>query len=690
MPLAPGPASPAVRARGRAPIRRRPSDVLGTPAFARLSRAIHGRRGADGRREGGQVLVIFALSITMLFAAAGLAFDIGRFYAERRYLQNAADAAALAAANAMIQGHSQAEADVIARAILAANFSHDPNGVTPSLPPATPVYETGHFGDPVYLINGILFNGGEVRVAVQNAINYSFGRAVGLTSSTMTGQARVQSIANALPIAVRRYVNAPGPATSNTTSPCADNETEFLDFFATADTACLGTETVSGLRIEPSVGSSFDSSNPASDPSHHGPVMSILGQGAQPGNGADFRGFIALDIRNFATSTSQLYYNGVTAGTGSNTLKAMESNWITVGGYPGPQFPPAVTPPDANDQVGIMSGNSTGAAIDAAEDRFVAGDEILVSVYPGDVMSIPDFTVGSPGTISLPTTGLTPVVGSLKVSRNQAFSGLVTLTTLADTLDPANPMVLGTLVGSDPFTYSPNGVNPGLGNGTSVSISDATTLGATPGIYALWIQGQAGAPYLTTKYTPIAIQIGTITRDFALTSDTASADVAAAGADATFTLTLTNSPNKNTNFGGPVTLSVDGPAPTGVGAITFGSTTVTPNKPGNSTTLTINTGTMAVGDYLFTIRATGMNNDSPNRKVTHLMQLTVRVAPASASGNDQYVDIVGFAVMRITNIPSVKSDPSNSISAYAITPVIADPNDSRLRRGQVAKLVPWN
>jgi hypothetical protein len=99
---------------------------------------------------------------------------------------------------------------------------------------------------------------------------------------------------------------------------------------------------------------------------------------------------------------------------------------------------------------------------------------------------------------------------------------------------------------------------------------------------------------------------------------------------------------------------------------------------------------MAVGDYTFTVRATGMNNDSPNLKVTHLLTLTVRVAPASAAGNDQYVDVVGFAVMRITNLPSVKSDPSNSISAYAITPVIADPNDSRLRRGQVAKLVPWN
>jgi hypothetical protein len=676
--------------RGSGLLRRGRGPAESSPAFARLSRAIHGRRGAGRRRQGGQVLVIFALAMTALFAAAGLAFDIGRFYAERRYLQNAADAAALAAANAMIQGRSQAEADIIARAILAANFSHDPNGVTPALPPTTPVYEAGHFGEPEYLINGILFTGNEVRVAVQNAINYSFGRAVGLSSSTMRGQARVKSVANILPVAVRRYVNAPGPATTNITSPCADNETEFLDFFATANTACLGTETSSSLRIAPTPGNAFDASNPGSDPVNHGPVIAILGQGAQPGNGADFRGFIALDIRNFQSASSQLFYNGVTAGTGSNVLKVLEANWITTAGYPGPQFPPAITPPDPNDQVGIMSGNSTGAAIDAAAERYAPGDEILVSVYPGDVMSIPDFAVGSPGAIMLPTTGTTPVVGSLKVSRNQAFSGLVTLATLADTLDPANPMVLGTLVGADPFTYTPNGVNPGLGNGTSVAISDATTAGATPGIYALWIRGQAGAPYLTTKYTPISIQIGTVSRDFTITADASSQDVAVVGGTATFTLTLVNAPNKNTNFGGPVSLSVDGPLPTGAGPVTFGSSTVTPSKNGNSTTLAINTGTMAVGDYTFTIRATGMNNDSPNRSVTHLMQVTVRVAPASAAGGDQYVDIVGFAVMRIATMPTTLGDPSNSISAYAITPVIADPNDPRLRRGQVAKLVPWN
>ncbi|HXI81303.1 MAG TPA: pilus assembly protein TadG-related protein [Verrucomicrobiae bacterium] len=634
------------------------------------------------RRDAGQVLVIFALSITLLFAAAGLAFDVGRFFAERRFLQNAADAAALAAANTLIQGHTQAEADIVARAVLASNFSHDPNGITPALPPTTPVYESGHAGDPVYLINGILFSGGEVRVAVQNPINYSFGRAVGLTSSTIGGQARVKTIANYLPVAVRQYVNSPGPATS-TPVPCDDNQTQFMDFFATSDTDCYGTDTDASLRIEPSAGSTFDSSNPDSDGSHHGPVVAILGSGAQPGNGADFRGFINLDTRNYATTTSQLYYNGVTAGTNSNTLKAIEANWVTVGGYPGPGFPPVVTPPDANDQVGIMSGNSTGIVIDAVLSRYVAGDEVLVAVYPGDVMAIPDFTVGSPGTIALPETGLTPVVGSLKVSRNQAFSGLVTLSTVADTLDPANPMVLGTLVGSDPINYDPNGVNPSMGGGTSVAMQNATTASATPGVYVLWIKGQAGAPYLTTKYTPISLQIGTVTKDFALTSDVSSVDVAAPGNNAVFNLTLQNAPNKNTNFGNPVTLSVDGPLPTGTGPITFGSSTLTPSKAGNSTSLTINTGTMATGDYIFNVRATGMNGDSPSRKVTHLMQLTVRVAPASASGGDEYVDISGWAVMRLSSMDS------NTINAYAITPVITDPNDSRLRRGQVAKLVPW-
>ena len=652
------------------------------------------RRGFGGsvqraeRSQGGQVIVVFALALTVLLAAAGLAFDVGRFYSERRFLQNAADAAALAAANSLVQGRTQAEADTIARAILAANFARDPSGVAPALPPTTPVYESGHAGDPTYLINGILFSGNEVRVAVQNPVNYTFGRIVGLTSNSIGGQARVKTIANVLPIAVRQFVNAPGPAPS-TPIPCDDNETQFMAFFATAETACYGTETDGSLRVEPSATGNFDGADPGSDPVHHGPVVAILGQGAQPGNGADFRGFIALDIRNFATTTSQLYYDEVTSGTNSNTLKALEASWITSGAYGGPGFPSVVTPPDPNDQVAIMNGNSTGAAIDAVLARFIPGQEIMVAVYPGNVMAIPDFTINPPSSIALPESGPTAVAGSMKVSRNQSFSGLVTLTTVADTLDAANPMVLGTLlpgpdpVTHDPITYTPNGVNPSLGGGSSVDLLNVTTAAATPGIYALWIRGEAGAPYLTTKYEPFSVTIGSVTRDFTLTSDASTKDAATAGSSVVFNLTLQNSPNKNTNFGNPVTLSVDGPTDTGTGPITFGSTTVTPSKAGASTTLTINTGTLASGSHRFTVRATGMNSDPTSRKVTHLMELTVRVTPSSA-GSQEYVDIVGWSVMRIASMDS------NTISAYAITPVITDPDDSRLRRGQVAKLVPWD
>jgi hypothetical protein len=299
-------------------------------------------------------------------------------------------------------------------------------------------------------------------------------------------------------------------------------------------------------------------------------------------------------------------------------------------------------------------------------------------------MAIPDFSLSPPGTIALPTSGPTANAGSLKVARNQAFSGQVTISTLADTLDPANPMVLGTLTGgATPITYDPNPVTPSLGNGTSVTLNNVTTSGATPGIYALWVEGQAGSPYLTTKQEPFAIKIGTVVKDFAITSDASSQTAVNVGDTVSFTLTLQNSPNKNTAFGNPVSLSVDAPLPAGVGTVTFGSTSVTPSKAGTSTTLNINTGTMVQGSYRFIVRATGMNGDSPSLKVTHLLALTVAVAPMGASGSDQYVDIVGFAVMRIAAITS------NNVDAYAITPVIASLEDPALRRGQTARLLPW-
>ncbi|HXG39911.1 MAG TPA: pilus assembly protein TadG-related protein [Candidatus Limnocylindrales bacterium] len=642
-----------------------------------------GGAGGAGRAPRGQVIVLFALFLVVLLTGTGLAIEVGRFYSERRFLQNAADAAALAAANALIRGESDGDAIAEARDVLARNFAIPPNGIVPAPPPTTPVYAPGHAGDPLYLDDGILVSGGEVRVAIRNRIPFTFGRVVGLGDVVIGARARATMTGNLLPIAVRRFVNPPGP-NSGATTPCPERQTEFMDFFATAETSCLGTETDASLRVEPRPGNAFDPANPGGDPVNHGPIVTILGQGAQPNNGADFRGFIALDIRNFQSTTSQVYYNGVTASTNTNTLKDKEAGWISMGGYPGPFFPPATTPPDPMDQVGVMSGNSTGIAIDAMTSRFVPGDEVLVAVYPGNVMQIPDFAISPPGTISLPSSGTVANAGSFKVSRNQSFSGTVTLSTVADAGDPANPMVTGTLQGgSTPITYTPNPVTPSLGSGETVSMTNVTTSGAPVGIYTLWIKGEAGSPYLTTKYEPVAVKVGSVGRDFIVTSSSGEEVAPNQGDDVTFTLSVKR---VGSAFGSSVSLSLEAlpsqSLPSGLGAVTFSPSSVTPTSGGATSTLTIDTGTAAPGTYRFVVRATGTNSDG--QKVTHLLPISVGVATSSSGGKQEYVDIVGFAVMRITFLDG------NRVDAYAITPVIPDMNDPRLRRGQTARLVPWS
>ncbi|NLT74847.1 MAG: pilus assembly protein TadG, partial [Chloroflexi bacterium] len=61
-------------------------------------------------REGGQTLVIVALAMAVLMLMAGLAVDVGMAYNERRDMQNAADAAALAGAQRLCDGSTQSVA----------------------------------------------------------------------------------------------------------------------------------------------------------------------------------------------------------------------------------------------------------------------------------------------------------------------------------------------------------------------------------------------------------------------------------------------------------------------------------------------------------------------------------------------------------------------------------------------------
>ena len=634
-------------------------------------------RGRDRREPGrGQVIVIFALSLVALMAVAGLAFDIGRFYSEKRFLQNAADAGALAVANALIRGETAVDAEAEGRDVLARNLAGSPTG-TPALVAVTPQYATSHSGDANYLISGVLISGGDVRVAIKSDVTYTFGRVVGLGSAVVSGQARVATKGDLLPIAVRHYVNAPGPF-AGAVAPCDGNQNHFQDLVSTENTSCLGSVSDRSLRSTPNPGAAFNAATPDDDPANHGPIIAIVGQGARPSNAASFRGFVALDIRNFqyVTPPSNVFYNGVTAGMNANVLKDFEAAWVAPG-YPGPDFPPAAVPPNPDDQIGIIDGNSSGIIMVEIDKRYNPGDEILAAVYSGTVQSIPNFTYTVASTAPINTNQTKNNAITMDVKKNPSFTGVVQTFVVPDTADPHSPYGAELV----PLTFNPS--TPLSPDGT-VAWATFQTNNAPSGVYSIWIQGHSSDPVLLDHYYPVGINIGSA-RDFTTTS-AATIALATTGSTGSAPVTISSTNKANTFFHGTVQLSIeDGPDASGAYAA-LGSATVTPSSivldqnVSTTVTATVNSGSLGPGVYNLTLRATGQNQN--NEWVTRFVPITLTIATASTS-ND-YVDILGFATFRIT------SANSNSINGYAISGVYADMNDPALRRGQVARLVPWN
>ena len=76
---------------------------------------------ARRRRSGGQILVVFVLSMMVIIGMVGLAIDGGGAYAQRRDQQSAADLAALAGANDYLLSNNSTQAIDRARTIAATN-----------------------------------------------------------------------------------------------------------------------------------------------------------------------------------------------------------------------------------------------------------------------------------------------------------------------------------------------------------------------------------------------------------------------------------------------------------------------------------------------------------------------------------------------------------------------------------------
>ncbi|MGI8657677.1 MAG: pilus assembly protein TadG-related protein [Candidatus Limnocylindria bacterium] len=634
----------------------------------------------------GQVLVIVALGITVLLAVAGIAVDIGRQVAERRHVQNAADAGALAACRELVQGATDNAAADMGRQVALVNLAGSPaNAVSSIAPLGAPTYDDGHAGDPSHLRSGIIVAGATVRVAVSSTVDTVLARVVGVGSLETVGRARCSLQGSpAVPIVARRYSSPPGPGGG------------FTDFLATAATSGSG---------------SVDNANPLgyvgrvpASESEPGPAFELYGPGAKANNDSSFRGFIALDVRNFESTGSRAYYNGVTAGTNVNTLKDKEGTYI-LDGYPGPGFPPVSVPANGSSQVGVLSGNDTSMVVGNFDDAYAAGDRILLAIYNGTVMEIPDFTITPPPYIALPSTTSSGTTGpSFSVSRNAAFNSTVTLHLHGDTHaaaagfpaydivpdPPITPPVTGKM--NEP-TFTPNVFIPAT-SGTSVATANLQTNTIPPGIYTVWLEGHSGNPYFQTRRTPLAVRIGGAVRDFSLGNSSTSGSTPTYGGTVTLSAYVSTTNATGTRWGAsgtPVGLSWD-PASfstcnltaTSLPAsqITFSASSVTPTSSGSGalSTVSVNTGGLAAGCYRFNVRATGTNGDG--QPVTHIQPMTFTVATTDAGG--QYVDIIGFGVFQVTNVDA------NSITGKAVTGVFGDPNDLALRRAQRPRLVPWS
>ena len=131
--------SPGIRTDGR-------SRATGRPGFRRAADLLRRVRG----EEHGQLLVVFALALVVIIASAGLLIDGGMAYTNRRQAQNAADTAALAAAQNLAVGGTTATMTAAGASIAGSNLFNtnytdcsgnaQTNGVVVNSPPLAGAY----------------------------------------------------------------------------------------------------------------------------------------------------------------------------------------------------------------------------------------------------------------------------------------------------------------------------------------------------------------------------------------------------------------------------------------------------------------------------------------------------------------------------------------------------------------------
>jgi hypothetical protein len=104
----------------------------------------------DNRGERGQALALFVFALTMILGFAALTIDVGLAYVARREMQNAADAAALAGADVLLEGFDSTVAAAAARDMARQN-GYDETVADVSVAVNIPPLSGAHIGDGDYV-----------------------------------------------------------------------------------------------------------------------------------------------------------------------------------------------------------------------------------------------------------------------------------------------------------------------------------------------------------------------------------------------------------------------------------------------------------------------------------------------------------------------------------------------------------
>lgn len=650
--------------------------------------------------ERGQSIVLVALLFTLLLGFSALAVDGGRFYMERRFLENAADAAALACAQKLSVGGSTTDATNAGTTLLTSyNLRVDPNA-TGAVVSSTPVY-TGWFNanatDKRNLADGVVVSSTDCRVALRTTVRMYFISMVnpGLATLEVPGNAHAVTGGGMLPVVVNRYDNPPGPA-----GPPFTAGSGFHDYAKqeAQDDVC---------------NDASPSYCPDATTTNMGRERVIVGNGYTASD-SDFRGFIALDVRDFSTldangNAIHQSYNG--AGTmNPNTLKSQEAAYFKTG-YPGPDliaYDPTASPAQRRLQVATMSGNDTGIGVSELKRWYTPGSRILVQLFNGQVQQIPDFTITAPTSINANSPSGSPTTCcAFRVGANQNFTSandVVDLEMVRDSfVAPDGTSSNDTPSQLQDFAFSPDNFVPGGGLGTQVSLTGfQVQVGLANGIYTVIMRGTGYQPphpgngtQLGVHQSWVPVVIGGVTRDFQMTFPATSVDVTG-GSSATYTFQLSTGSGSAAWGTGSVSFGIDrGTCGTGqiqlldaTGAQSCGSATISPTSavPDKNTpptvTVTVPSTGLGNGAYTFVIRGRGTNSSS--QPVVHVQQLQINVN-TTAGGGKKYVQVQGYAVFQV--VTCTITQDNNAVCGKAVSGMTANPDT--LAMGRRARLIPW-